>query len=208
MKTTKFYLFIALFLMLGLSVNAQKIRVVSGDVAFLNGQTDLKVMYDYEGMKVGKKTEAAYIKEKVSEYNKKEAGKGDTWLEGWTSARKERYEPKFEELINDVLSKKAKVKVAQDVDAKYTLIVKTIRTEPGFNVGVAKMPSFVDFHFMFVETANPSKVLSKIELLNVQGAQAMGFDFDSGTRIAESYAKGGKMLGKYLEEKAFKNKKK
>lgn len=207
MKTTKVYLFVALFLMLGLTVKAQKIKVLSGDLAFLAGQTDLKVIYDYEGMKVGKKTEAAYIKEKVTENNKKEAGKGDEWLAGWTSARKERYEPKFEELINDILAKKSNVKVSQDAAAKYTLIVKTIRTEPGFNVGVAKMPSFVDSHFIFVETENPKKVLSKIELLNVQGAQAMGFDFDSGTRIAESYAKGGKILGKYLEKNAFKNKK-
>jgi hypothetical protein len=32
----------------------------------------------------------------------------------------------------------------------------------------------------------------------VPGAQAMGFDYDTGTRIAESYAKGGKMLAGFI----------
>lgn len=207
MKNLRSLLFAAAFSLIGLSVNAQKIKVVSGDPAILAGQQDLKVTYDYSNMKVGKKTEAAYIKEKVTEHNKKEAGKGDQWLEGWNSARKDRFEPKFEELTNEVLAKKAKVTVSQENEAKYTLIVKTVRTEPGFNVGVSKMPSFVDFNFLIVETANPAKVLSKIELLKVPGSQAMGFDFDAGSRIAESYAKGGKMLAKFLADKAFKGKK-
>ncbi len=35
----------------------------------------------------------------------------------------------------------------------------------------------------------------------VPGSQAMGFDYDTGTRIAEAYAKGAKMLAGFISKK-------
>ena len=46
-----------------------------------------------------------------------------------------------------------------------------------------------------VEPAAFTKVPS-----NVAGGQFGGFDYDSGTRIAESYAKAGKLLAAFLEK--------
>jgi hypothetical protein len=184
-----------------------KIMVESGDLSFLKDQKELNIEYKYDGMAVGKfKTEAEYIKQKVKEYNQKEAGKGDKWLAGWKSARQERYAPKFEELLNKVLSK-PEVVAKQKAPSKYTLIVKTTFTEPGYNIGIAKYPAFVNLDYIFVETADSNKVVAKLYVQNLMGAQAMGFDFDSGSRISESYAKGGKMLGKYLVDNVYKKKK-
>src|SRR4051812_33800663 len=78
-----------------------KIMQESGDVSVLKSVKDYNIEYDYSNFAVGKfKTEAEYTKSKVNEYNKKEKGKGDKWLDGWVAARKEFYQPNFEELLN------------------------------------------------------------------------------------------------------------
>ena len=111
----------------------------------------------------------------------------------------ERYEPKFEELFNKTM--KGKMDISQsNKDAKYKLIVKTLTLYPGYNVGVSKMPAYVSFAFIIVETANPDKILSKTVVKNVVGSQVMGYDFDAGSRLQESYAKAGKMLAAYIKK--------
>jgi hypothetical protein len=132
----------------------------------------------------------------VTEYNEKEKGKGDKWKEGWETAREKRYEPKFMELFKK--NNKGVVKVINDEDAQYTLIVKTTFTEPGFNIGVVRQNAYINVDYIVVETANPDKVVAHFSQSKVPGAQAMGYDFDAGSRIAESYAKAGKMFGKFM----------
>ncbi len=194
-------LFAALFLFIVSSgaVFAQKIKLESGSIDAIKKEKKLNVQYDYSSFGVGKmKTEEEYLKKKSDEYNEKEPGKGEKFREGWIGARKERYEPKFESLINDVL-KKSGVSVGNNPDAKYTLIVKTTFVEPGYNIGIMKQAAYVSFEYIFVETANPSTIVAKLSQQKVPGSQVMGYDYDAGTRIAESYAKGGKMLGKFIE---------
>ncbi len=77
-----------------------------------------------------------------------------------------------------------------DPDAKYTLIVHTTYVEPGFNVGVMRKNAYLNYKIDLVETAG-KKSVAEIILSNVAGGQFGGFDYDSGTRIAESYAKAG-----------------
>lgn len=179
-------------------VSAQKIKVESGSIAAIKSEKSINLQYDYSDFGVGKfKTEEEYLKKKSDDYNEKEPGKGDKFRAGWIGARKDRYQPKFEELINDVL-KKSGVTVGNKPDAKYTLIVKTTFIEPGFNIGVMKQAAYVSFEYIFVETANPATVVAKLSQQKVPGSQVMGYDYDAGTRIAESYAKGGKMLGKFI----------
>jgi hypothetical protein len=178
---------------------AQRITQKSGSVAVLKGQTTLNVEYDYSNFGVGKfENEADFVSKKVEEHNAKEAGKGDEWKEGWISARENRYEPKFEELFNKGAEKLGLKVVGGDKTAKYTLIVRTTFLEPGFNVGVMRKPASVNFEFDIVETASPSKKVSEQSLNNVPGAQFGGYDFDIGSRVAESYAKAGKVLAVYL----------
>ena len=59
------------------------------------------------------------------------------------------------------------------------------------------MPASVDFEMVFIETASKKEVASYV-IPKVPGSQMMGFDFDVGSRVAECYAKGGKMIGAYI----------
>jgi len=124
----------------------------SGDLSFLKGQTKLNIEYVYDNMMVGKKPEAQYITEKVEKYNKDEAGKGDKWLESWKNDRTKRFEPKFEELLNKNLEGVNVNVSSSNKDAKYTLILKTVYTDPGYNIGITRKPSYIDVVVTFVET--------------------------------------------------------
>ncbi|MEP7170514.1 MAG: hypothetical protein ABI855_14185 [Bacteroidota bacterium] len=176
------------------------VKLKSGSLGVLKSEKVLKVQYDYTNMKVGKDlTEEQYVNEKVTDGNAKSAGKGDAWKASWTNSRSDRYHPKFEELFNKVAEGRTISQKADD--AKYTLIVKSVYTEPGFNIGIMKKAAYVDFIFQVVETANPATVVAEMQLDNVPGSQMMGADYDAGSRIAESYAKAGKMLGKFFGDK-------
>lgn len=194
MKLTKFALF-SLFLALTSMSFGQKIIKLEGDISTLSGSTELNIEYDYSEMGVGKfKTEKEYTDKKIEEYNKDEAGRGDKWFESWEGSRTRVYQPKFEELFN----KYAGITASENnTSAKYTLIIKTVFTEPGFNIGITSKPAAVSFEYILVETAS-KKVVAKYSQSNVPGAQAMGMDFDTSTRISESYAKAGKMLGGFI----------
>jgi hypothetical protein len=203
MKIVKI-LFVALLVISATTIQAQKIKVTKGDLSFLKGQTEVLLEYDYSDMAVGKfDKEADYINKKVEEYNEAEAGKGDTWKDNWEADREGRFHPKFEELMNNY-TKKANCNFDQtNIKAKYTLIVKTTFTEPGFNIGIVKKDAMINLEVKFVETENKENVLAVITLEKIPG-RGMGNDYDAGYRIQESYAKGGKSLGAYLVKKAFK----
>ena len=194
---------VLVFALFTMQANAQfggcKVILKSGSLKELVKEKNLMVKYDYSNIKVGAfNSESEYVDKKVEEYNKKKAGDGDRWKKGWEGARKDRFQPKFEALINKSLSKLGTKVGENETSAKYTLIVKTTFIEPGFNVGVARKPAYCNYEFVIVETGNESKVIAELYLNNVTGAQAMGYDFDSGSRIAESYAKAGKMLGAFI----------
>ena len=101
--------------------------------------------------------------------NAKQPGKGDRWAEKWVNNRSSVYEPMFEELLNKLLFKgKTNATAAKNQkDAKYTILVKTVMTEPGFNIGVMKQNPFCRFEISWTETAT-GKVLAK-GLITAQG---------------------------------------
>ena len=178
----------------------QKIAVKSGNLNFLKGQKKINIEYDYSNMGVGKfEKEEDYIKEKVAKLNEKEAGTGDKWRENWVADRQSRFEPKFEELFNKSLAKNNLAGGDFD-DAEYTLILKTTFTEPGFNVGVARKNAYTDLEAVFVKTGSTDPV-AVVTIQKSPGRGGMGYDFDTGFRIQESYAKAGKELGQYLAKK-------
>ena len=181
---------------------AQKVDLRSGDVSALSGQKTVNIEYDYSSFGVGKfATEQEYLDKKAAEYNAKEAGKGDAWKKSWVDDRKSRFEPKFEELFNKGLADKGIQAVHSRPDAPYTLIVHTKFVEPGFNVGVMRKNAYVDYEIDLVESSNKTTKIAEIGMRNVPGGQFGGFDFDTGVRIAESYAKAGKSLAAYLDKK-------
>ncbi len=176
------------------SLTAQKIVSESGNLSGLKGETNFNLVYNYDNLAVGKyPTEKEYVDYKKGEYAKSDPKKAEDFENGWKAARAKYYQPKFEELINKTAGGKFSFSPS-DTKAKYTLILHTTFIEPGFNVGVMKQAAFINVEYIFVETANPSTVVAKLVQKKIPGSQFGGYEFDASTRIAESYAKAGKML--------------
>ncbi|MCB0790326.1 MAG: hypothetical protein H6595_13710 [Flavobacteriales bacterium] len=188
---------LALALAVAGMASAQKMKVVQGSFDALKGQKKVDLVFTYDNMKVGKYDEPEYISKKTKEYNEKEPGKGDTWAKSWVSDRGSRFEPKFEVLFNDG----GKIQGSRgNEDAQYQLKVHTTFTEPGFNVGVMRRDASINADVYLVERSS-GKELGKMTVVGVPGGQFGGYDFDSGSRLTESYAKLGKELRKWLDKK-------
>ncbi|MEO6313369.1 MAG: hypothetical protein ABIU63_17220 [Chitinophagaceae bacterium] len=181
------------------SADAQKINIIEGDLAPLKGEKNINTEFTYDNMAVGKyKTEAEYVAKKTEDYNKKEAGKGDKWAKDWVADRTGNYDRKFNELFEKYSNM---VVTGAKKGAKYTLIYKTIFTEPGYNIYISRKNAETDAEVWIVEAANPSKVIVKLEVKNAKGRTFGGSDYASGERIAECYADAAKALAKYIKNK-------
>jgi hypothetical protein len=193
-------LFIALLIPMlasGLILNAQKITVEKGSAGAVKGQKMLAT-FDYSNMAVGKfATEDEYIAKKIADYNKDEAGKGDKWAVSWKGDRATRYEPRFEELITKYGEKTGISASRTATDAKFEVNVHTIFTEPGFNIGVMRKPAYINVIVTFKDISSGQEV-AVLKVENCPGQDAMGYDFDTGVRIEESYAKLGKALAAFI----------
>jgi hypothetical protein len=182
-----------------MNASAQKIKKIEGDPSVLKNEANINIEFTYENISVGKfDNEQDYIKKKTDEYNAKTPGRGDIWAKDWIADRANRYEPKFNDLWM-ITSKKTISK-----DAKYTLVFKTKSIEPGYNVA-GGMVAFggrknaeIDAEVWIVETANRSNKVAILTIDNVPGGTWGGYDYDTGTRISESYAKAAKSLCKYI----------
>lgn len=186
----------------GIAAKAQKITEGDKNLAFLKGETKFNIVYNYDNMLVGKRAEEEYKKEKIAKGNEKQPGKGDRWAEQWVANRAAIYEPMFEELVNKMLFKgKTNATAAKNQkDAKYTIVVKTTMTEPGFNIGVMKQNPFCKYEISWTETAT-GNVLAKGETI-AQGVLMGGdYDFNPANSIKECYAKAGKTVGATMAKK-------
>jgi len=165
----------------------------------LKNETSVNVEFTYDNISVGKfNNEADYIKKKTDEYNTKEPGRGDNWAKNWINDRQARYEPKF----IDLFTLTSHMTISKT--AKYTLIFKTKSIEPGYNIAGGMMiggrkNASLDAEVWIVETADKTKKVAVLTVDNAPGGVWGGYDYDTGTRIAESYAISGKKLAKYLK---------
>jgi hypothetical protein len=184
-----------LLLLFSVVAYSQKVKLVKGNLAALKSEASLNVEFTYDNMTVGDElSEKEYVEKKKRDYNEKEQGRGDKWEQAWLADRTNRFEPNFIELFLKHSLKKV------SADSKYTLIFHTTRTEPGFNVGVARKAARIDAEVLIVESANRSNIIARLIVDNAPGRGAMGYDFDSGFRIEEAYAKSGKEVGKLIAQ--------
>lgn len=200
MKTIKLLLAFTLIALLPNLSSAQKVKVSDGKIPSFKGEKSVLVEFAYDDMTVGKKDEAKYVAEKVKEKNKEEAGTGDAWHSQWIADREERFEGKFLELFNKQVNEKGLKATTSSDNAKYRMLVRTTHTEPGFNVGVMKRPAHINIEVDITEVGS-DKAIGTFSIKKIPGTDGMGFDFDVGKRLQESYAKGGKTLGKHFKKK-------
>lgn len=192
MKHLKIQLLLVCLLFWGLNGMAQRIKLVEGKVPSMK---DVNTEFTYNDISVGKyDKEEDYIKAKTDEYNKKEAGTGDSWAIKWKDDREQRFEPKFDELLTKY------GELSLNKNAKYTIIFHTQFMEPGFNIGITRRNAYINGEALIVETADKSKVVAKITIEKAPGNSYWGNDFDTGARLAETYATAGKALGKFIKK--------
>lgn len=178
----------------------------TGDLTFLQGQSQVNVEFVYDGLTVGKKDrmpEQEYIDESMAKREEAEMGGGQKWLEGWETAREKHYRPAFLELINKVVTKKEGTEFGSFPDAKYTLVFHTTMIEAGWNIGIMKQAAEIDGVAYFYETANMDQPLAEVSITGAPGSNYGGGDYDVASRVKESYAISGKRLGAHLRKKAY-----
>ncbi len=175
--------------------------VVQGNFKNLKGITEYNLAFEYSNLKVDKfDTEEEFLEDKMKK--REEKGTDDDFKKSWFADRENRYEPKFIESFNKRFDN-SEVKVGKDLKtAKYTLNVKTLWIYPGYNVGVMRQNAKINALITIFETANPSNILASIQYEKVQGYGAMGYDYNSGYRISECYAKLAKEFAEIIKKKA------
>ena len=191
-------LIFSVFFLLSMSFYAQSITLTSGSLDPLRGEKVIKFEFTYDEMVVGKLTEREYVDKKVADYNDKEAGKGDEWRKNWVEDRANRFEPKFLELFNKYMEEVGVVSGSEG--ANYVVVFNTEFTEPGFNVGVMRKNASIDMSGKILHIESGDQIAS-IKIKNSSANSFSGFDFDSGFRIQESYAKAGREFAKFLIKK-------
>lgn len=182
---------------------AQKLKVDKGDLKNLKDIKVFALEFDYTDVKIPKfKNEEDFLKDKMDKREAKKAGDGERFKKSWFDDRPNRYHPKFIESFSKRFEND-EVKV-QESKADYMLKIHTTKIYPGYNVGIVRHNSEINTTLTIYETANPTNVLFKGRYIDVQGNGAMGYDFDSGYRISECYAKLAKIFAKALKKKAYK----
>jgi hypothetical protein len=194
---------IGLLMITFFSLHAMAQDLGDADLSFLSGQSKFNIEYKYDKMMVGDITEDDYKKEKMDKMNAKSAGKGDRWWEKWVNARALAYEPKFEDLLNRYLQKENKDWMAARnmKDAKYTIVLKTLMTEPGFQAVVMKKNPYCKYQVDWVDNGTKKTVATAEFRANGVLLGGSDFDFDPTNSIVECYAKAGKEVGKAMAKK-------
>ncbi|MCX6248987.1 MAG: hypothetical protein NTW10_14775 [Bacteroidetes bacterium] len=180
-------------------------KLISGDVSVLKGQPVINLQYDYSKMAVGKfKNADDYVADRTADMNKKKPGDGDRWAEAWKNDRTSKFQPTFEKNLNEVVGKFNVSCKENASDAKYTLIIRTTFTEPGYNIGITRQNAWIKVEVDLIETANPGTVLASMIMKREDSVNMMGYDYDTGTRIQSAYDRAGDNLGDFLVKNVFK----
>jgi hypothetical protein len=174
-----------------------KPTMTKGDPKILLGQK-IKVVFVYDGMKVGEMKEADYVTGKVSEYNAKKAGRGDKWLAEWKGNRSDLFEPGFIKEFNYQGEKTKTLVQTKADDAIYTLVVTTTFCEPGFNAGPIERAARINATCEFKDMKGNTVVTMVMD--NIASPTMMNDDFETSTRFAECYVRLAKEVCKVIKK--------
>lgn len=170
------------------------VMLVEGDLKILDTIAFMNIEFVYDSMIIGKDTpEETFVAQRIINWNEKKSGKGEEWKRYWYSNRKLYYESAFRNSFYKISHIKS-----HDENNKYILILKTKRTDIGWNTGMLYRAASIDAEVWIVESDDRSKALAKIRLFDVRGKNGNGGDFEMGLRIVEAYSKAGEVLGTFL----------
>ena len=173
-------------------------KLLSGSIKDLKKQKSYNITFVYDSMRVGRNVqEARFLTDLEDRWKIKDPAKGPELVKKWYTDRKRLYEPAFIKSFN-----RYAIVDMPDEHAKYTLILKTKRTEGGWNVGVAGHPGLIDGELWVVETADPRNVIAIIGFEELMGKYDSGGDLEMGLRIESAYEFAGRILGNFVRRKS------
>jgi hypothetical protein len=184
----------------GSSTLAQKVKLFEGDLKPLKGEKSIQIEFSYDSMMVGEDLEEVYVEKMKNRWNAEEAGKGDEWKQNWFDARKKLYEPSF----NYSFSKASGISTKSETNT-YTVVIRTIISEPGFHVpGIAAKAAWIHAVASVVKTEDPTQVIAIIEMYKYKSKSVTGGDFGVGKRLQEAYVAAAAALGDLIKTKTSK----
>lgn len=191
-----------LAVMLTVPAMAQKIKVTQGSWENLSNVKAYNLEFDYTNLMIPKyDSEEEFLKDKMQKREEKKAGDGERFKQSWFADRDERYKPKFIESFNKRFDEN-ELQVGEGLDTEYTMKIHSTMIYPGYNVGVMRQNSKLEATIYVYKTDDPSNILFAADCTKVEGSGAAGYDFNSGYRISEAYAKLAKGFAKNLKKKA------
>jgi len=211
MKKSINLILLSFFMVFSHTLFAQKLS--SGSLEPLAGQKSVNIQFDYSKITIGDAaspfatnkgiSEEEYVANKVSDLNSKKPGDGDRWAKAWVDDRTLLFQPSFLKALNDKLEKSGMVVSENNSEAKYTIIVKTVFIDAGYNVGVSKKDAHINLIIDIAESSDPSKIIASVEMKNVYkkmqaSYNGMTFDFAVGQRLQACYDQAGISFGKFL----------
>jgi hypothetical protein len=182
------------------STLAQKIKLFEGDLKPLKGEKSIRIEFSYDSMMVGEDLEEVYVEKMKNRWNGEEPGKGDEWKQNWFDARKTLYEPSF----NYSFSKASGISTKSETST-YTIVIRTIISEPGFHVpGLAAKAAWIHTIASIVKTEDPTQIIAIIEMYKYKSESVTGGDFGVGKRLQEAYIAAAAALGNLIKAKTLK----
>lgn len=192
-------IFLFLFAVITTTIFAQnKLTIESGNLSFLKGETEVNVERNYGSplFQVDNFTETEYIERRHKETVAK---KGEEAWKKWIDTWEQHVENIWMEKFIEGLNKSKKIKFAQNVETKYTLIIQPKWMYAGWS-GFVMQPGKLTAEITIVETENPSKVLAKFIGDKIEGiGSKVDYSMEYG-RITAAYEKTGKEFGKELKK--------
>ena len=190
-----------LLLIFSVSVHAQRVKLLEGDLKKLKGVTEYTVIFDYANVTIpGFESEELFLKDKVDKREAKEVGLGEEFRKNWFSDRENIHEPRFIDAFNEYFVLKRKIAISKDnPNAKYTLKVAVTEIYSGYHVGVFSQNSKLRIFVSVYASDTPEVVLFKSKEVYATG---MG-TFNSGERIGAAYAVIGRKVADYFRRKTF-----
>lgn len=199
----KKHFFSTLVMLVMVGATAQKLKIQEGDYKNLKGIDIYSLVFDYSDVQIPKfDNEADFLKDKMDKREEKKAGDGERFKNDWFNDRPDRYHPKFIESFNKRFDDGI-VKVTEN-PTDYTMEIHTTKLYPGYNVGIVRHNAEIDATFTVYKTDDEGSILFRGSYRDVQGNGSMGYDFNSGERIAECYAKLAKNIAAMHKKKVLK----
>ncbi len=94
MRKNKRIILLILLLASGSFLNAQRVKLIEGDLGSVRAEKTFNLEFRYDSLSVGKfHNEQDFVNKKIAERNKKHPGDGDAWAKSWVDQRKRHSNP-------------------------------------------------------------------------------------------------------------------